>query len=75
MNNLTNKDVVAGFFEIYNNKDYQAMYRYFVPNYYDHSLPQVRIIEDAIALVVSQQNPFQQSLGRQQVKTTAAQVR
>ena len=51
MNNLTNKEVVAGFFEIYNNKDYQAMYRYFVPNYYDHSLPQVRSIEDAIAIL------------------------
>ncbi|HAO09928.1 MAG TPA: hypothetical protein DCQ51_01795 [Planktothrix sp. UBA8407] len=51
MNDLTNKEIVAGFFEIYNNKDYQAMYRYFVPNYYDHGLPQVRSIEDAIVIL------------------------
>jgi hypothetical protein len=51
MNDLTNKEILAGFFEIYNSKDYQAMYKYFVPNYYDHSLPQVRSIEDAIAIL------------------------
>jgi steroid delta-isomerase-like uncharacterized protein len=58
MSNLTNKEIVAGFFEIYNNKDYQAMCRYFVPNYYDHGLPQVRSIEDAIAILKQTHTSF-----------------
>ena len=51
MNNLTNKEIVAGFFEIYNTQDYEAMYKYFAPNYLDHGLPQVRRIEDAIEIL------------------------
>ncbi len=51
MNNLINKEIVAGFFEIYNTQDYAAMYKYFAPNYLDHGLPQVRSIEDAIEIL------------------------
>ncbi len=51
MTNSKNKEVVAGFFEIYNNKDYEAMYRYFVPDYFDHGIATVRDIEAAIAIL------------------------
>lgn len=51
MNPLTNKEIVQGFFEIYNSKDYQAIHKYFAPNYYDHGLPQVRSAKDAIEIL------------------------
>ncbi|MBD2278988.1 MULTISPECIES: ester cyclase [Aphanizomenonaceae] len=51
MNNLTNKEVVKRFFEIYNTQDYEAAYKYIVPNYIDHGLPQVRSVEDAIEIL------------------------
>jgi steroid delta-isomerase-like uncharacterized protein len=51
MYNSKNKEIVAGFFEIYNNKNYEEMYRYFVPNYLDRGIPTVRSIEAAIAIL------------------------
>lgn len=58
MDNSINKKIVADFFEIYNNKDYEAMYRYFVPNYFDHSIPTVRSIEAAIPILQSVHQSF-----------------
>lgn len=58
MNNLTNKEVVQRFFEIYNNQDYEAAYKYFAPNYKDHGLPQVRSVEDAIEILKSTHKAF-----------------
>lgn len=58
MDNSINKKVVADFFEIYNSKDYEAMYRYFVPNYFDHGISTVRSIEAAIAIIKSVHQSF-----------------
>ncbi|WP_449416920.1 ester cyclase [Phormidium nigroviride] len=58
MNSLTNKEVVKLFFEIYNNQDYEAAYKYIVPNYLDHGLPQVRSVEDAIEILKSTHKAF-----------------
>jgi steroid delta-isomerase-like uncharacterized protein len=58
MDNSINKKVVANFFEIYNNKDYEAMYCYFVPNYFDHGIATVRSIEAAIAILQSVHQSF-----------------
>ena len=58
MDNLTNKEIVKKFFEIYNSKDYEAIYKYFAPNYKDHGLPQVRSAEDAIAILKSTHKAF-----------------
>ncbi len=51
MSNLTNKEVVRQFFEIYNSQDYKAAYDCMALNYYDHGLPQVRSVEDAIKIL------------------------
>ena len=51
MANLTNKEVVENFFEIYNTKDYEAIYKCFAPNYKDHGIPKVRSAEDAIEIL------------------------
>ncbi|CAD5951852.1 SnoaL-like polyketide cyclase [Planktothrix tepida] len=51
MDTLTNKEIIAGFFEIYNNKDYEAVYRYFSPHYVDHGLPQVKSLEQVIGIL------------------------
>ena len=58
MNNLTNKEVVAGFFEIYNNQGYEAIHKYIAPQYLDHGLPQVRSPEDAIKIIKSVHQAF-----------------
>ncbi|MBS3030527.1 MAG: ester cyclase [Dolichospermum sp. DET50] len=58
MNNLTNKEVVRLFFEIYNHQDYEAAYKYIAPNYIDHGLPQVRSVEDAIEILKSTHKSF-----------------
>lgn len=58
MNNLTNKEVVAGFFEIYNHQDYKAMHQYIAPCYLDHGLPQVRSPEDAIKIIKTVHQAF-----------------
>lgn len=51
MSNLTNKDVVRQFFEIYNSQDYEAAYQCMASNYCDRGLPQVRSVEDAIEIL------------------------
>ena len=51
MKNLTNKEVIEGFFDIYNSKDYQALSQYFAPNYNDHGIPEVKCLEDAIEIL------------------------
>ena len=58
MNDLTNKEVVRKFFEIYNSKEYKNAYDCMALNYYDHSLPQVQSIEDAIAILKSTHQSF-----------------
>lgn len=58
MKNLTNKEVVKQFFEIYNNQDYEAAYQYIAPNYIDHGLPQVRSVEDAIKILKATHKVF-----------------
>lgn len=58
MSNLTNKEVVAGFFEIYNHQDYEAIHQYIAPNYLDHGLPQVRSPKDAIKIIKSVHQAF-----------------
>ncbi|MCM0588928.1 MAG: ester cyclase [Gloeotrichia echinulata DVL01] len=58
MNNLTNKEVVRLFFEIYNNQDYEASYKYIAPDYIDHGLPQVRSVEDAIEILKTTHKAF-----------------
>ncbi|MBW4593250.1 MAG: ester cyclase [Brasilonema angustatum HA4187-MV1] len=58
MDSLTNKEVVRQFFEIYNNQDYEAAYKYIAPNYIDHGLPQVRSVEDAIEILKATHKAF-----------------
>lgn len=58
MNNLNNKEVIKGFFEIYNSKDYQAIDKYIARDYYDHGLPQVKSPEDAIEILKSVHQAF-----------------
>lgn len=58
MKNLTNKEVIEGFFEIYNSKDYQALSQYFAPHYNDHGIPEVNCIEDAIGILKSTHAAF-----------------
>jgi predicted ester cyclase len=58
MNNLTNKEVVANFFEIYNHQDYNEAYKYFAPNYHDRGLPHVKSVEDAIEILKSVHKAF-----------------
>jgi predicted ester cyclase len=50
MADLTNKEIVAGFFEIYNTKDYEAIHQYFAPDYIDHGLP-LQSVEAAIKIL------------------------
>ncbi|GET41708.1 ester cyclase [Microseira wollei] len=58
MDSLNNKEVVRQFFEIYNNQDYEAAYKYIAPNYIDHGLPQVRSVEDAIEILKGTHKAF-----------------
>ncbi len=58
MDSLTNKEVVRQFFEIYNNQDYEAAYKYIAPNYIDHGLPQVRSVEDAVEILKATHKAF-----------------
>jgi len=58
MNNLTNKEVVRQFFEIYNHQHYETTYKYVVPNYIDHEQPEVRSIEDAIKILKATHKAF-----------------
>ncbi|KKD38071.1 MAG: ester cyclase [Limnoraphis robusta] len=58
MSNLTNKDVVRQFFEIYNSQDYEAAYKCMASNYLDHGLPQVQSVEDAIKILKSTHTSF-----------------
>ena len=58
MANLTNKEIVAGFFEIYNTKDYSTIYQFVAANYFDHSLPEVRSAAAAIAILESVHQSF-----------------
>ncbi|MDB9454995.1 ester cyclase [Dolichospermum circinale] len=58
MNSLTNKKVVRQFFEIYNTQDYEIAYKYVAANYIDHGLPQVRSVEDAIAILKGTHKAF-----------------
>lgn len=58
MKNLTNKEVIEGFFEIYNTKDYEAIHKYFASNYYDHGIPTVRSPEDAIKILKATHQAF-----------------
>lgn len=54
----TNKEIVRDFFEIYNHQDYQKAYACMALDYYDHSLSQVRCLEDAIAILKSTHRSF-----------------
>ncbi|MEB3180629.1 MAG: ester cyclase [Nostocaceae cyanobacterium] len=58
MSNLTNKEVVRQFFEIYNSQDYKAAYECMALNYIDYGLPQVRSIEDAIEILKGTHKAF-----------------
>jgi steroid delta-isomerase-like uncharacterized protein len=58
MENLTNKEVVRRFFDIYNAKNYEAAHQYIASNYIDHGLPQVRSVENAIEVLQSTHRSF-----------------
>ncbi|XGB41660.1 MAG: ester cyclase [Nodosilinea sp. LVE1205-7] len=55
---MSNKDVVRFFFEIYNSQNYTNIYDCMAPDYYDHSLPSVRSIEDAIIILKATHKSF-----------------
>ena len=48
-----NKDLVISFFQVYNTKDYSILDQCMAVDYIDHSLPQVRCLADAIAILQS----------------------
>jgi steroid delta-isomerase-like uncharacterized protein len=52
------KEVVRTFFEIYNTRNYELAYQCLAEDYMDHSLPQVRSLEDAIAILRSTHQSF-----------------
>ncbi len=53
-----NKEVVRTFFEIYNTHDYALALECLAKNYLDHSLPCVRSVDDAIAILQSTHRSF-----------------
>ena len=58
MSQNENKDVVRTFFKIYDTHDYALAHQCMATNYLDHSLPQVRSVEDAIAILQSTHKSF-----------------
>lgn len=58
MDRMSNKDIVRNFFEIYNTQDYSSIYDCMAPDYYDHSLPSVRSVEDAIVILKATHKSF-----------------
>jgi predicted ester cyclase len=58
MDNLTNKEVVRQFFEIYNTQNYEIAYKCVALNYIDYGLPQVRSVEDAIEILKGTHKAF-----------------
>ena len=58
MNLSSGKDLVRTFFEVYNTQDYGILYSCMAAAYFDHSLPQVRSIEDAITILKSTHASF-----------------
>jgi len=58
MNLSSGKELVRTFFEVYNNQDYSILYGCLAVNYFDHSLSQVRSIEDAITILKSTHTSF-----------------
>jgi steroid delta-isomerase-like uncharacterized protein len=58
MNHQSNKDVVRTFFQVYNTKDYSQLFECMAADYFDNSLPQVRCIQDAIAILQSTHRSF-----------------
>ena len=53
-----NKQIVRAFFEVYNTRDYRSLFDCMSSCYFDHSLPQVRSIPDAIAILQSTHRAF-----------------
>lgn len=53
-----NKDIVRTFFKIYDTHDYALAHQCMAADYLDHSLPQVRSVEDAIAILQSTHRSF-----------------
>jgi steroid delta-isomerase-like uncharacterized protein len=53
-----NKDIVRSFFEIYNTHDYGIASACLASDYVDHSLPQVRSRNDAIAILKTTHQSF-----------------
>lgn len=52
------KEVVRTFFKIYDTHDYALAYQCMANDYIDHSLPQVRSVDDAIAILQSTHRSF-----------------
>lgn len=52
------KELVRLFFEVYNTADYSLLQRCMASNYVDHSLPQVRSLEDAVTILKSSHRAF-----------------
>ena len=53
-----NKEIVRTFFEIYNTHDYEIASTCLASGYFDHSLPQVRSRNDAIAILKATHQSF-----------------
>ncbi|MFN9621532.1 MAG: ester cyclase [Cyanobacteriota bacterium] len=58
MNQVSNKSVVRQFFDVYNTKDYAQLSKCMAPDYFDHNLPQVRSLNDAIEILKSTHSAF-----------------
>lgn len=58
MDNLSNKEIVKYFFEIYNSKNYEAAYDCMAADYKDRMLTQVRKVEDAIEILKTTHQAF-----------------
>ncbi|MEB3318803.1 MAG: ester cyclase [Cyanobacteriota bacterium] len=52
------KALVQTFFDVYNTQNYSVLYGCMAANYFDHSLPQVKSIEDAITILQSTHSAF-----------------
>lgn len=58
MKSTPNKQIVQAFFEVYNTQDYDSLDECMNSDYMDHSLPLVRSISDAIAVLKSTHRAF-----------------
>jgi len=58
MTSKENKEIVRTFFQIYASHDYSLAHQCMAIDYIDHSLPQVKSLDDAITILRSTHRSF-----------------